>query len=164
MKNIKWLYYMPEHDKPTKWPVQPGNTRISLGIHPGWSQSSRSHCRRFGSLATHKSHHEDWSNWSSAQAVLSHHWFCPAPAEICFALKNTYTPTWQFWYNKLHCIKYQWFSQKLLWIQVFLQVHYTQLIRAPKWAISWDYGTFRLVKCACATIQWGLMSNSWSDP
>ena len=30
----------PQHDKPTKWHVRPAKTQISLGIRPGWSESS----------------------------------------------------------------------------------------------------------------------------
>ena len=37
--------------KPTKWPVRPAKTQISLGI---WSESSLSAWRKVGSLATHK--------------------------------------------------------------------------------------------------------------
>ena len=33
--------------KPTKWPVWPVKTQISLGIHPVWSESSLSACRNW---------------------------------------------------------------------------------------------------------------------
>ena len=39
--------------KPTKWPVRPAKTQISLGICPVWSESSLSTWRKHGSLATH---------------------------------------------------------------------------------------------------------------
>ena len=42
--------------KPTKWPLHPGKTQISLGIFCPW--------RNLGSLATHWVHNEDWSHWS----------------------------------------------------------------------------------------------------
>ena len=45
--------------KPTKWPVHPAKTHISLGIHPVWSESSLSAWRKLGSLATHWVHSED---------------------------------------------------------------------------------------------------------
>ena len=45
--------------KPTKWPMRPANTRISLGIRPVWSESSLSAWRKIGSLATHWAYSED---------------------------------------------------------------------------------------------------------
>ena len=45
--------------KPTKWPVRPAKTQISLGIRPVWSESSLSAWRKLGSLATHWAHSED---------------------------------------------------------------------------------------------------------
>ena len=51
-----------------------------LDIHRVWSESSLSAWKRFGSLATHKVHSEDWSDWADAQADGSlrwaHRWFC----------------------------------------------------------------------------------------
>ena len=44
--------------KPTKWPVRPAKTQISLGIHPVWSESSLLSARF-------------WSDWADAQADLS---------------------------------------------------------------------------------------------
>ena len=52
--------------KPTKWHVRPAKTQISLGICPVWSDSSLSAWRKFGSLATHWAHSEDWSDWADA--------------------------------------------------------------------------------------------------
>ena len=43
--------------KPTKWPVRPAKTQISLGTRPVWSESSLS-AWRMGSLATHCAHSE----------------------------------------------------------------------------------------------------------
>ena len=45
--------------KPTKWPVRPGQTQISVGIRPVWSESSLSACKSSGSFATHWAHSED---------------------------------------------------------------------------------------------------------
>ena len=50
--------------KPTKWQVHPTKTRISLGIQ----------LKEVWSLATHKAHSEDWSNWADSQADLSLPW------------------------------------------------------------------------------------------
>ena len=36
---IMTLYLSQHMTKPTKWPVQPVKTQISLGIHPVWSES-----------------------------------------------------------------------------------------------------------------------------
>ena len=46
--------------KPTKCPVRPAKTRISMGIHPVWSESSLSAWRIIRSLATHNTHNEDF--------------------------------------------------------------------------------------------------------
>ena len=45
--------------KPTKWPVCPAKTQISLGIRPLWSESLLSAWWKVESLATHKAHSED---------------------------------------------------------------------------------------------------------
>ena len=45
--------------KPTKWPVRPVKTQISLGFHPVWSESSLTTWRNHGSLATHWAHSKD---------------------------------------------------------------------------------------------------------
>ena len=45
--------------KPTKWPVPPAKTQISLDIRPISSESSLSAWRKAGSLDTHKTHSED---------------------------------------------------------------------------------------------------------
>ena len=39
--------------KPTRWPVRPAKTRVSVGIRPVWSESSLSAWRDLGSLASH---------------------------------------------------------------------------------------------------------------
>ena len=44
--------------KPTKWPVPPAKTPISLGMRPVWSESSLPAWRSQGSSATHKAHRE----------------------------------------------------------------------------------------------------------
>ena len=51
--------YELRHDKTNKMTVRPAKTKISLGIHPVWSESSLSAWRKFGSLATHWAHSED---------------------------------------------------------------------------------------------------------
>ena len=60
--------------KPTKWPVRPAMTRISLGICPVWSESSLSAWRNIGPLATHWAHSKDWSDWVDAKADPSLRW------------------------------------------------------------------------------------------
>ena len=60
--------------KPTKCPVHPAKTQISLGIYPVWSESSLSAWRNIGPLTTYWAHSEDWSDWVDAQADLSLHW------------------------------------------------------------------------------------------
>ena len=73
---------------PTKWPVRPTKTKVSLGIHPVWSESSLSPWRNIGSLATHWAHREEWSDWVDALADLSLRlvhpascWFRHAPVQ-----------------------------------------------------------------------------------
>ena len=45
--------------KPTKWPLHPAKTQISLGICPVWPESSLSAWRTIGSSATHWAQCED---------------------------------------------------------------------------------------------------------
>ena len=45
--------------KPTKWPVRPEKTQISLGICPVWSESLPSAWRNLWSLASHGAHSLD---------------------------------------------------------------------------------------------------------
>ena len=51
--------------KPTKWPLCPAKTEISLDIRPVWSEWSLSAWRKLGSLATHWTHSEgcDQTEW-----------------------------------------------------------------------------------------------------
>ena len=63
-----WI--VPQHDKTSKMSVRPAKTQISLVIRPVWSESSLSAWRKFGSLATHWAHSEDWSDWADAQIIL----------------------------------------------------------------------------------------------
>ena len=45
--------------KPTKWPVRPAKTQISLGIRPVWSESSLSSWRNIGPLTTYWAYSDD---------------------------------------------------------------------------------------------------------
>ena len=56
--------------KPTKWPVCPAKTQISLGICPVWSESSLSTWRKLGSLATHWRPWSDWAVWVFAKRIV----------------------------------------------------------------------------------------------
>ena len=47
------VYMSHRMTKPTKWPLHPAKTQISLCIHPVWSESSLSAWRNIGSSATH---------------------------------------------------------------------------------------------------------------
>ena len=64
--------------KPTKWHVPPAKTRISLGIHPVWSESSlKKHWALNYLLST------QWRLWSDwADAHMSVCWFCRAAAQM----------------------------------------------------------------------------------
>ena len=57
---ISLLWYLSRSTtKPTKWPVRPAKTQISLGFRPVWSKTSSSVWRNLGPLATHWMHNED---------------------------------------------------------------------------------------------------------
>ena len=64
--NYKMSYCM---TKPTKWPVHPVKTQISLGIHPVWTESLRLAWRNTGPSATHWGHNEDWSDWADGWSL-----------------------------------------------------------------------------------------------
>ena len=68
-------------NKPAKWHVRPAKTRINMGIHPVWSESSLSAWRMFGSLATHWAHSED-SDLSLRWAHMPLRWFCHEAAQM----------------------------------------------------------------------------------
>ena len=81
--------------KPTKWPVHPAKTQISLGIRPVWLESLLSAWRKLGSLGTHEAHSEDWLDWVDAKAYLSlcwarktNCWFCHASAHMIFLISE----------------------------------------------------------------------------
>ena len=57
--------FVPEPDKTNKL-VHPAKTQISLDIHPVLPVFDVR--MKFGSLANHKVHIEDWSNWADVQA------------------------------------------------------------------------------------------------
>ena len=66
--------------KPTKWPVRPANTPISLGICPVWSESSLCAQRIAKDPRLLHADSEGWSDWLDALADQSlcwlHMWFC----------------------------------------------------------------------------------------
>ena len=66
--------------KPTKWPVRPAKTQISLGICPVWSESLLSAWINIGPLATHSAYSKDWSDW----AHMPFCWFCHKAAHVSF--------------------------------------------------------------------------------
>ena len=75
--------------KPTKWPVRPAKTQISLGIRPVWSESSLAAWRKLGSLATNWVHGKasDQTGWMPKLIwVFTGHkcrfWFCHEAAQV----------------------------------------------------------------------------------
>ena len=102
-------YFAEENIWATAWQNQtnecaPSEDQISLSIHPVWSESSLSAWRKFGFLATHKAHSEDWSDWAHAQADLSLRW---AHSHFVFLpCRGSYYMTW-FWWNFTLFIKLQ---------------------------------------------------------
>ena len=77
--------------------MRPAKTRISLGICQGWSESSLSAWRKFGSLATHWAHSEDSDQIrrmpDSSLGAQSFCWFCHEGAHL-FSCINV--PNFQF--------------------------------------------------------------------
>ena len=68
------LYLSHLMTKPTKWPVCPAKTQISLGIRPVWSESSLCSqwvaCPKVSSCEQRRL----WSDWADAHADLSLRW------------------------------------------------------------------------------------------
>ena len=85
--------------KPTKWPVCPAKTQISLGIHPVWSETSLSAWRKTSLSA--------WRNIGSL-AILGVHksfwWFCHEAAHITVNLFNFAISlfSWYSWGRYFH--------------------------------------------------------------
>ena len=79
-----------QNDCPTR---DPAKTLFNMGICRVWSESSVSSWRKFGSLATHWAHSEDWSDWADAQADLSFSWAHSQIVDVVmlrlFAIHNT---------------------------------------------------------------------------
>ena len=90
--------------KPTKWPVHPAMTLVSVGICPVWSESSLCAWRKCRSLATHWAHSEDsdktgwmprliWVSAQSDQSLLGTQvfcWFCHVAAHILIPFQVAY--------------------------------------------------------------------------
>ena len=78
--------------KPTKWPVCPAKTRIRMGIHPVWSESSLFVWRSIGSLATHWAYSEDWPACADVLSLRLVHrsfcWFCHVLIPVWMLLKG----------------------------------------------------------------------------
>ena len=77
--------------KPTKWPVRPAKTQISLGICPVWSVFAV-RMKKLWMLSYHKAHSKDWSDCPDAEADLSlcwaymtFCWFCRR-CKYCFGV------------------------------------------------------------------------------
>ena len=108
--------------KTTKWSVCPAKPQIRLSICPVWSESSLSTWRSIGSLAIHKVHSEDWSDWADSQADLSLCWahssyclFCHAQAHLRFDSSTT---------QKMRMVYVRgWYSRCLNQARVMLPYH-----------------------------------------
>ena len=75
--------------KPTKWPVRPAKTQISLGICPVWSVFAVRMKKQWDLSYPLSEHRRLWSDCADAQADLSFSWahmsfcwFCRAVAQI----------------------------------------------------------------------------------
>ena len=101
-----WVKWATAWQKPKKRPVHPVKTQISLGIHPGWSESSL--CAEW--LAKDpkflRAYSKDWSEWAHAQVDLSFRWahrsfcwFCHAVAQIKLSSQIN------FWFYMSHVMR-----------------------------------------------------------
>ena len=110
------IWNEPPHDKNNKMTVCPAKTRISLGIHPVWWESSL--CTQWVAKDPGFLHadSEDWSDWVDAQAHLrlrwAHHFvgFVMRRLKYSDALKNcwTYPKIWStsfFSFHRVMCPK-----------------------------------------------------------
>ena len=126
--------------KPTKWHVSSAKTQISLGIRPGWSESSLSAWRKLGSLATHWAHSEDSDQtgrmprliWVFAWRIcqMSVCWFCQEVthiehATLLFKLRFMVT-------SNCHSAVFAKISKyKLIWLTIFILINAPSLINTP---------------------------------
>ena len=76
--------------KPTKWPVRPVKTQISLGICPAWTQSLM--CSQWVAMDLSFLHvdSKDWSDWTNAQADRSLHWVHRSFCWFCWVAAHVY--------------------------------------------------------------------------
>ena len=84
--------------KPTKWPVRPAKTQISLGIRPVWSESSLSAWRSSGSSATHRTASDGSDQAGRMPSLISLHWvhmsfcwFCHGAAQTGFSIQHYFS-------------------------------------------------------------------------
>ena len=69
--------------KPTKWPVRPAKTQISMGIRPVWSASSLCARRSLRSLAILKAHSQGWSESSLGAIAILLVLLCCGSYSVC---------------------------------------------------------------------------------
>ena len=60
--------------KPTKWPLLPAKTQISLGIYSVWSEASLCALMIAKDFSVPHVDREDWSDWADTQFDLSLRW------------------------------------------------------------------------------------------
>ena len=86
--------------KPTKWPVRPAKTQISLGIRPVWSEALLTAWRNLGSLATNRAHSEDADQTGRMPSLI---WVFAGWAHMPFSW--FYRAAAQF-YGKYHSVEF----------------------------------------------------------
>ena len=83
--------------KPTKWPVHPAETQISLGICPVWSVFAVRMKKHWVFNNPLSASEDSWADWANARADLSlrwahrpFSWFCHASAHLksCLAVSK----------------------------------------------------------------------------
>ena len=95
--------------KPTKCPVRPAKTQISLGIRPDWSFFTVRVKKAWVLSYPLNAQRRLWSIWADAQADLSLHWahrsffwFCHAAAQIILTLLILNEKKYSFWNINQH--------------------------------------------------------------
>ena len=127
--------------KPTKLPVRPMKTQISLSIHPVWSESSLSAWRSLWSLATHGLHCKVFDQTGRIRVHWVHRSFC----WLCRAAAHLVLKTDRVFWSR---------SRESEVVHFLIMYSFT----IQNWASFWDYGTYhigdqRRLRWACTSAQ-----------
>ena len=149
--------------KPTKWPVCPVKTQISLVIRPVWSESSL--CTQWVAKDPNVSSCVQqrlirlggWPGWSEPLLGAQHRSFC----WFCHAAAHFITSTYKLFeknINQVFKVVLNFFFLRRLENKNMIFFHLTYTKKSPTivcvlpnisllfliWASSWDYGTYHI--------------------